>query len=146
MRGSRKFCQRGSKFDNVFFSWWGDRGSKCHYKWATIDPPAKHHLNGVLLAGRWWTNIECWLGSFVIFQGILTSIAKKPYIFFIFQGDPDPLSPLWIPHVTIPFFSSFFFVSSFFVSLEVEASPSKLSSCVLALLKEGFTIFSSEMR
>ena len=43
--------------------------------------------------------IECWLGSFVIFQGIRTSIAKKPYIFVIFQGGgggPDPLSPLWI--------------------------------------------------
>ena len=37
-------------------------------------------------------NIECWLGSFVIFQGIRTSIAKKPYIFVIFQGGPDPLS------------------------------------------------------
>ena len=26
----------------------------------------------------------------------MTSIAKKPYIFVIFQGGPDPLSPLWI--------------------------------------------------
>ena len=44
--------------------------------------------------------IESWLGSFVIFQGIRTSIAKKPYIFVIFfgEGGPDPLSPppLWI--------------------------------------------------
>ena len=23
MRGSRKYCQRGSKFDNVFFGGWG---------------------------------------------------------------------------------------------------------------------------
>ena len=32
------------------------------------------------------------LGSFVIFQGIRTSIAKKPYIFVIFLGGgpPDP--------------------------------------------------------
>ena len=31
---------------------------------------------------------------FVIFQGIQTSIAKKPYSFVIFQrGGPDPLSP-----------------------------------------------------
>ena len=30
MRGSRKFCQRGSNFDNVFFSWWGVGGSKYH--------------------------------------------------------------------------------------------------------------------
>ena len=32
------------------------------------------------------TNMECWLGGFVIFQGIPTSIAKEPYIFVIFQG------------------------------------------------------------
>ena len=31
--------------------------------------------------------------SFVIFKGIKTSIAKKPFIFVIFQGGPDPLSP-----------------------------------------------------
>ena len=31
-----------------------------------------------------------------IFQGIGTYIARKPYIFVIFQGGPDPLSPLWI--------------------------------------------------
>ena len=30
--------------------------------------------------------IECWLGSFVICQGIWTSIAKKPYSFVIFHG------------------------------------------------------------
>ena len=31
-------------------------------------------------------NIKCWLGSFVIFQGFRISIARKPYIFVIFQG------------------------------------------------------------
>ena len=65
------------------------RGSK-KYKRAIIRPPAKRHLNGVSLAGLRWPNnrpnIECWLGSFVNFQGIWTSIAKKPYIFVIFQG------------------------------------------------------------
>ena len=99
MRGSRKFCQRGSKFDNVFFSWWGDRGSKYHYKWAIIGPPVKRHLNDVSLVGRWWPNIECWLGIFVIFRGIRTSIAKKPNIFVIFQGGGGfrtPCRPLWI--------------------------------------------------
>ena len=35
-----------------------------------------------------------WLGSFVIFQGIRTSIAKKPYIFVIFKGVQNP-APLW---------------------------------------------------
>ena len=33
------------------------------------------------------------LVAFVIFQGIRTSIAKKPYIFVIFQGGPDLLPP-----------------------------------------------------
>ena len=58
-----------------------------------IGPPAKRHSSGR------WPNNECWLGSFVIFQGIGTSIAKKPYIIVIFQGGwgSDPLSPpLWI--------------------------------------------------
>ena len=55
-----------------FFSWWGDRGSKYHYKWAIIGPPAKHHLNGVSMAGRWLPKIECWLCIFVVFQGIRT--------------------------------------------------------------------------
>ena len=75
MRGYRKFCQRGSKFDNVFFSfsWWGDRELKYHYKWAIIGPPAKRHRNGVSLACRWWPNIEC-----LLFQGIRTSIVKTP--------------------------------------------------------------------
>ena len=30
--------------------------------------------------------LGCWLGSFVILQGLRTSIAKKPYIFVIFRG------------------------------------------------------------
>ena len=40
------------------------------FRWRADDGPT---LNG-------------WLGSFVIFQGIWTSIAKKPYIFVIFRG------------------------------------------------------------
>ena len=40
----------------------------------------------VSLAGRWWSNIECCLGCFVIFHGIQTSIDKEPYSFVIFQG------------------------------------------------------------
>ena len=59
---------------------------------------------GVALAGWWRPNIECWFGSFVIFQGIRTSVAKKPYIFVIFQGGgsepPAPSPPLMDPHMT----------------------------------------------
>ena len=43
-------------------------------------------INGVLLAGRWWPNIECWLGSLVVLQGSQTSITKKRYIVVIFPG------------------------------------------------------------
>ena len=96
MRGSREFCQRGSEFETFFLADEGiDNPNITHYKWAIIGPPAKRHLNGVSLAGRRSLNIECWLGRFVIFQGIRTSIAKKTYIFGIFQGGgsgpPDPL-------------------------------------------------------
>ena len=54
----------------------GDRGSKYYYKCAIIGPP----FNAGLL-------------SFVIFQGIRTSIAKKPYTFVIFQGESGPPPP-----------------------------------------------------
>ena len=70
------------------------RGSKYHYKQAIMGPPTKRHINDVSLACRWWPNIECLLSNFVIFQGIGTSIAKKPYIFVIFQGvGPYTLAP-----------------------------------------------------
>ena len=50
------------------------------FRWQADDGPT---LNAALVASD--------------FQGIRTSIAKKPYIFVIFQGvGPDPLSPLWI--------------------------------------------------
>ena len=53
-----------------------------------------HRPASETLASRWCPNIECWLGSFLIFQGIRTgSIAQKPYNFVINQGGPDPLSP-----------------------------------------------------
>ena len=49
-------------------------------------PPAKRHFNGNSLACPRWPNIECCLSSLVIFQGIRTSITKKPNIFVILQG------------------------------------------------------------
>ena len=45
------------------------------------------------MADRWWPNIECWLSSFVIFKGIRTSNAKKPYIFVIFNGGEGGAEP-----------------------------------------------------
>ena len=46
---TQKNCQRGFNYD--FLADEG-RGSKCHYKQAIIGPPAKRHLNGVLLGCR----------------------------------------------------------------------------------------------
>ena len=71
------------------------------YKLAIIIPPVKRHLNGDALAYRWWSNIECWLGSFVIFQGIQTSIIKKPFTSVIFQGGgwSRPPAPPLGPHM-----------------------------------------------
>ena len=95
--GSRKFCQRGSKFDNVFFFFFFflfvDGGIE-DLNTALNGPSLACYRNAISIAGRWWPNIKCWFGSFVIFHGIQTSIAKKPFIFVIFQGvGPDPLSP-----------------------------------------------------
>ena len=75
-----------------------ERGSYYHLKWTIIGLSAKGHLNGVPLAGWWWPTVERWLGSFVIFQRIWTSIAKELHSFVIFKGvgggGQDPLSTL----------------------------------------------------
>ena len=78
MRGSRKFCQRGSNADNVFFSMMGEELSRYHYKRALFGPPAKRHLNGVSLACRFWPKIESWLGSFTILRGSGPVLLKNP--------------------------------------------------------------------
>ena len=49
------------------------------FRWRAHDGPT---LNAGLVAA--------------IFQGNRTCIARKSYIVVIFQGGPDPLSPLWI--------------------------------------------------
>ena len=96
MRGFSKFCQRGPTLWFFFLLMMGEWIQIP--LWAGHHQSASGHLNGVSLAGRWWPNIERWLGSFVIFQGYLTSIAKIPYMFAIFEGGPDPLSPAGSTH------------------------------------------------
>ena len=95
----QKVLSEGVQLWQVFL--WGEGGSKCPYKQAIIGPPARRILNGVLLADRWWPNIECWLGSFGIFIGSGPILLENPVFFVIFRGGgggggPDPLSPLWI--------------------------------------------------
>ena len=43
----------------------------------------------------WWLNIKCWHDSFVIFQGIGTSSAKKPC--FLFSGGGGGPIPSFLP-------------------------------------------------
>ena len=90
MRGSRKFCQRGSNSDNVlflFFSFFfrGERlqrppkagnyrpASKTPFQWRFAGGPIVAH-GGMLT----WQLCD--------FQGIRTSITRKPYKFVIFRG------------------------------------------------------------
>ena len=80
----------------VFFSLWGEGGSKYHYKRAIIGLPAKHHLNGISLACPWWPKFEFWLGSFVIFRGSRTILLRNPFFWWFFK-DPPP-SPSWSAH------------------------------------------------
>ena len=51
MRGSRKFCQRGSNFDTFFFFIFIFLIDE-NISGAIIGLPAKRHLNGVSLACR----------------------------------------------------------------------------------------------
>ena len=107
MHGSRKFCQMGQLNSDVFAVVFksADEGRER----ILVPLKADHHrparetpLNGVSLAGRWWPSIECWLGSFVIFQGIWTTIAKEPYSFVIVQegggGSGLPVTPSGSKH------------------------------------------------
>ena len=60
--------------------------------------PFEWHLNGISLASRWCPNIECWLGSFVIFLGCGPVLLRKHISIFlwIFRGlwtPPPPLDP-----------------------------------------------------
>ena len=70
---------RGDPTLTIFYEGGKEERIQIALKVAIIGLPSKRHFNGVSLVGDCWPNI-CWLGSFVIFKGILTSIAKKPYI------------------------------------------------------------------
>ena len=79
---------------------WGEGGSKYNYKRAIMARQRnaiKWRFPGVPMMAQHWMLV--WYSS-TIFQGIRTCIARKPYIFVIFQGGggPDPLSPLGFAH------------------------------------------------
>ena len=63
--------QKGVHTDNNLFLYVegeGREGPNTIKKRVIFGPPAKRRLNGVSLASRGWPNIECRLGSFVIFR------------------------------------------------------------------------------
>ena len=80
----------------------GDRRSKYRLKSATMA----RQRNDIEMVFRWRADAGPRLNaSFVIFQGIRSSIAKKPYIFVIFQGgggggSGSPVSTLDPPMAT----------------------------------------------
>ena len=75
MRGSKKFCQRGSNFDNVFFLF---------VLFCLVNSNAS--ISGPS------STCQFWFGSFVIFQWIRTSIAKKSYFCNCSIPPPPPTS------------------------------------------------------
>ena len=103
MRGSRQLYQRGSsyRYDNFFcccFCFLFVVGEEEKESNAT-NADQRNAIKCVSLAGGWWPNIKCWLCSFVIFQGIETSIVKKPFLWF-FSG-AGPLSPSLYPRMFV---------------------------------------------
>ena len=56
-------------------------------------PSLARQRNVIEMAFRWRADDVRWLGSFVVFQRIWTRIAKKPYIFVIFQEWSGPMVP-----------------------------------------------------
>ena len=128
-------CQRGCFF--FFFYFEGERVQlplkAGQYRPVSETPFKWRHLNGVLLAGRWWPNnihFKCSL------SGIRTSIAKKPYIFVIFQeGVRPPVPPLWIRTWTWPVFC---FQSLFRLFLEEQALKISLNYMIISVYGENF--------
>ena len=102
MCGSRQFCQRGSNYGNLFLSLFFVHGGEGENESnATVCGSSSTRLRNAI-------NIDCWLCSFVIFQGIQTSIAKKPYICDFSSGGPKPhVHSLWIRACLVFFFYFF---------------------------------------
>ena len=97
MLGSRKFCQRGSNFDNVFFlvDWRGI--IQIPLLAGHLGPTSEMPFNGVSLVCRLWPKIESWLGSFKILRGSGPVLLKKPIILWFRGGGVWTPCPLfWI--------------------------------------------------
>ena len=82
MRGSRKFCQRGSNSDKFFFVLFfrGERGAKNHNEQAKFRPTSKTPLKWRFADRPIMAHIECWLCSFVIFRRSRPVILENPIL------------------------------------------------------------------
>ena len=90
--------ERGSNFDFFFLV---DEG-----RGIQIPLKVSHHRPASEMAFRWPADDGPTLNAGLVvccFQGFQTSIAKKPYIFVIFQGGPDPCPPSGSTHVCSTF-------------------------------------------
>ena len=118
VRGTSLMCNFGvrSRFLDVIYSVRPPNGSPGQTLWTWIRLLLGEQFNPdphCLLQRLDWNNLaehkwrfagvlmmaqHCWLSSFLIFQGILISIAKKPYISYDFSGGggSGAPAPLWI--------------------------------------------------
>ena len=64
----------------------------------------------------------------MIFQGIRTSIAKKPYVFVIFKGGPDPMPPPPLDPHLLSLYVRVFVLGSCFVMWFLMSSLAQQSS------------------
>ena len=87
MRGSRKFCQRGSNFNFFLFFDEGRNDSN-----TTISGPSTaRQRNAIQMVFRWRADGGPILNA-GFFTGDPTNIAKKLYIYVIGSGPPVPTS------------------------------------------------------
>ena len=97
----QKVWQRGVQIWRFFLVDEGREVSNKYHHQPASKTSFKWRFSGVLIMVQNWM-----LGSFVILQGIRTSIAKKPYIFVIFQGGLDPLLPTSWETICVRIFSA----------------------------------------
>ena len=104
----QKVLSEGAQLWQVFslssLSWWGERIKYTNIPLVGHIRPvskAKRHLNCVSAAVWWWPNIECWLCSFEIYQGIRNSTAKKPIALWFFRGGGGSAPPASSPSLSL---------------------------------------------
>ena len=93
MRGSKKVLSEGVQLFLPFFKLMRGERIQLPLKAGHHRPASKTQFKRRFAGGPMVAQNEYWICGFVIFQGIFTSIAKKPYIFVIYQGGMDPGPP-----------------------------------------------------